>query len=297
MTGTTGRTSLAAEGRGLVEELGGRWSGNGGVCRCPAHDDRTPSLSVRPGSSRLLFHCFAGCDTASVLRALAKAGLTRRVPVPAAGAQGDGDGGACLAAAAIRLWGAAQPLGGTPAELYLAARCLAPNSGDLRYHWRTPLGARPFTRFRPALIAAVRGEAGIVAVHRTFLDPRRQGVAAAGNRKCALGPLGRGAVRLGGVAPKLGLAEGIETALSASALFDVPCWATLGTERFRHVALPEEVTELLLFLDNDEGGRRAEALAREANGHIPSIEAHYPRRRGDDWNDVLGARELAHRQR
>jgi hypothetical protein len=89
------------------------------------------------------------------------------------------------------------------------------------------------------------------------------------------------------VAPRLGLAEGIETAMSASALFGLPCWATLGTERFASVAIPAEVSELLLFLDNDSGGRRSEALARKAFAHIPSLEAHYPRTAGADWNDVL----------
>ena len=146
----------------------------------------------------------------------------------------------------------------------------------------------PQTRFRPALIAAVRDEAGLVAVHRTLLDPSdERGPARA--RKCALGPLGRGAVRLGGGARRMGLAEGIETAMSAAALFGMPCWATLGTERFRHVALPETAEELILFLDHDDGGRRAAALAREAFAHLAKIELRVPRRRGFDWNDVLRA--------
>jgi hypothetical protein len=47
----------------------GRW-----VCRCPAHEDRSPSLSVRElDDGRLLLHCFAGCEVQSVLDAV---GLT-----------------------------------------------------------------------------------------------------------------------------------------------------------------------------------------------------------------------------
>jgi hypothetical protein len=49
------------------------------------------------------------------------------------------------------------------------------------------------------------------------------------------------------------------------------------------------VEELVLFLDHDAGGRRADALAREAFAHLPRIEARYPSRPGDDWNDVLRA--------
>jgi hypothetical protein len=139
------------------------------------------------------------------------------------------------------------------------------------------------------MIAAVRDDSGLVAIHRTFIDARGGSLAPLPDPRCGLGRFGRGAVRLGGSAPRLGLAEGIETALSATALFGVPCWAMLGTERFRLAALPAEVRELLLFLDHDSGGRRAERLAREAFAHIPHIEAHYPGRPGDDWNDVLRA--------
>lgn len=36
--------------------------------RCPAHEDRSPSLSVREvEDGRILVHCFAGCDVHSIL--------------------------------------------------------------------------------------------------------------------------------------------------------------------------------------------------------------------------------------
>lgn len=40
------------------------------VARCPAHDDRTPSLSIRQAEDRLLLHCFAGCPIDDVLSAV-----------------------------------------------------------------------------------------------------------------------------------------------------------------------------------------------------------------------------------
>lgn len=41
----------------------GRWQ-----ARCPAHDDKGPSLSVRElDDGRVLVHCFAGCDIQSIL--------------------------------------------------------------------------------------------------------------------------------------------------------------------------------------------------------------------------------------
>jgi hypothetical protein len=44
----------------------GRWA-----AKCPSHDDRTPSLSIRElDDGRLLLHCFAGCAAADVLAAV-----------------------------------------------------------------------------------------------------------------------------------------------------------------------------------------------------------------------------------
>lgn len=282
-------TSLDEEGRSLVERLGGRWTATGGLCLCPAHADRRPSLSVRPGRTRLLVHCFAGCTAPDIIRALAAGGLL----TPGAAA-GQVPGGAAPAfdtsGAALRLWGASRPVTGTSAAAYLAARGVGGGSPELRYHPRTPHGARPFTRLRPALIAAVRDNRGLVGVHRSFLQPGEARLADLPEPRCGLGRFGRGTVRLGGVAARLGLAEGIETALSASALFGVPCWATLGTERFGLIELPSGVAELLLFLDHDAGGRRAETLARTAFSGVVAIETCMPRRPGFDWNDVLMAR-------
>jgi hypothetical protein len=44
------------------------------IARCPAHDDRGPSLSVRElDDGRVLVHCFAGCGADEIVSA---AGLT-----------------------------------------------------------------------------------------------------------------------------------------------------------------------------------------------------------------------------
>lgn len=44
----------------------GQW-----MCRCPAHQDRTASLSVKETSDgRILMYCFAGCGTDAILGAL-----------------------------------------------------------------------------------------------------------------------------------------------------------------------------------------------------------------------------------
>jgi hypothetical protein len=187
------------------------------------------------------------------------------------------------------LWQSAVVLAGTPAETYLRRRRLLSASPELRYLTRTPLGPRGEVRFLPAMLAAVRDDTGVIAVHRTFVDARTGLIADVDRAKRALGSLGIGAVRLamphGG---KLGLAEGIETALAATQLFGIPCWATLGNERFGQVAIPQSVRELTLFVDHDAGGDLAERRAREAyarDGRF--ILTQVPERLGDDWNDVL----------
>lgn len=48
-----------------VRRMGGYW-----MARCPAHEDRAPSLSLRPVDDRLLANCFAGCDISDIRAAI-----------------------------------------------------------------------------------------------------------------------------------------------------------------------------------------------------------------------------------
>ena len=49
------------DGRELLERLGVDATRTRGVVRCPAHRDRSPSLSWRFERGQTLLHCFAGC--------------------------------------------------------------------------------------------------------------------------------------------------------------------------------------------------------------------------------------------
>ena len=40
------------------------------IARCPAHEDRSPSLSIREVQDRVLVHCLAGCSYVDVCGAL-----------------------------------------------------------------------------------------------------------------------------------------------------------------------------------------------------------------------------------
>jgi len=170
-------------------------------------------------------------------------------------------------------------------------RALAPTTAALRYHPRAPLGKSPQLAFRPALLAAVRERGTLVAVQRTFLDPDRARRARdLANPRRLLGRPGQGSVILAAPTERLGLAEGIETALSAMALLDVPVWAVLGSERLARVAIPPGVERLFLLPDNDKAGRLgaiAAARAHAAEGR--TIEILWPPVGFNDWNDVLRA--------
>ena len=296
MPRTLSGSSLEDRARKIVETLGGSWGGARGMCCCPAHADRTPSLSVTLGRRAVLVHCFAGCSNVAVIEALGSNGIAasylfhgRGTIEPRRTRETGPDRNA------LRLWREAQVLTGSPAALYLANRGLAARCSDLRFHPQMPLGPKDCVRFLPAMIAAVRNDVGILALHRTFLAPDEPCIANFERPRRALGSLGTGAVRLawprGG---RLGLAEGIETALSATQLFGVPCWATLGNERFGLVTIPDSVRELHLFVDHDAGGNLAEERAREAyvrDGR--RIVTRRPGRFGQDWNDILKERQRA----
>ena len=54
----------------IAARLHGRKSGSGWIAKCPAHDDRDPSLSLRDVQGKVLVHCHAGCDQNAVVAAL-----------------------------------------------------------------------------------------------------------------------------------------------------------------------------------------------------------------------------------
>jgi putative DNA primase/helicase len=96
------------------------------------------------------------------------------------------------------------------------------------------------------------------------------------------------AIRLGQVAPCLGIAEGIETALSASVLFNVPVWAAISAPLLKKWRPPGGVEKVIIFGDNDKnftGQEAAYSLARSLSGDV-EVEVKIPSIPGWDWNDV-----------
>jgi len=289
--------------RDLTKALGGHWHGKYGTCRCPAHDDRAPSLSVSQGQDgTVLVKCFAGCNQRSVIEALKARGLwgdatdwrpsRDRRPQPAQHRPTPPeDTGNTMAA--LDIWRACQSALGTLAQTYLRARGITlPPPPTIRFN--PNLRHAPTNLTFPALVAAIQtSKRRIGAVHRTFLMPdgsRKAGVTAP---KMALGHFGDGAVRLAAHRPVLGLAEGIETGLSAMQLFTLPVWVACGS-RLHQVALPPDVHHVVIFGDNGAPGHQAAEKAAEvfeAEGRTVTLQ--FPPEGFGDWNDVLKAEAVA----
>ena len=182
----------------IAKALGGRKAGSGWSARCPAHDDRTPSLSLRDtGDGKVLIRCHAGCDQDEVIAHLKANGLwaqngprlfrhaaSRRVTKPTEPDRDD----IKRTEAALSIWQASKPAGGTLIETYLGSRGLRlPATPTLRFH---PYLKHPSGDSWPALIALVtRGsDDAPLAIHRTFLARDGTGKAPVDPQKMMLGP-------------------------------------------------------------------------------------------------------------
>lgn len=187
-----------------------------------------------------------------------------------------------------RLLEGCQPVAGSAAETYLRGRGLAlPATPDLLFH--PDLTDFDTKRGWAGMVALVRDGKGepTGGIHRTYLLD--DGSAKAPPGKKMLGPVAGGSVRLAALPDdgRIGVAEGIETALSAQAIFGVPTMAALSADGLRRWQWPPATTHVTIFADAGAAGMQAAAtLADQLNrANIPSrIVAPL---HGDDFNDDL----------
>lgn len=292
MAARPGGSEVTAEE--IVRRLNGKWSGGQALVRCPvkAHGkgrgDLSPSLSVTEGlRGRVLVHCFAGCRSEDIFAALLSvAKPVASDPMEAKTARAFTRRSTTTAAHA--LWDAACSVWGTSAELYLRSRGLTTQTDTLRL---LPRARHPNAdgAALTALLAPVCGPYGtLLAVQRTFLT--HAGVKAGVDPvRMMLGRLESGAVKLAPAAAVLGLAEGVETALAASQLHDVPCWAACGA-RLERIAMPAGVRHVILFADNDPPGlATADRAIRRFRAEGRHVEVLAPQTPGTDWADIVAA--------
>jgi hypothetical protein len=274
----------------IATALGGRKAGSGWMARCPTHDDREPSLSIRDADDgKVLVRCHAGCDQELVIATLRSRGLwmesgPRRFirPVPRAAADD-----AKRSIAALAIWQSAKSARGSLVEAYLASRGLhLPPPPTLRFH----IGMKhPSGGVWPAMVALVTGghDDTPLAIHRTFLARDGGGKAPVDPQKMMLGPCRGGAVRLAAPCDVLMVGEGMETCLAAMQATDHAAWAALSTSGLRSLDLPRQVRNVIVLADGDDPGEAAaQACAWRWKREGRRVRIARPSR-GMDFNDLL----------
>ncbi len=200
--------------------------------------------------------------------------------------------------AARRLFAHGQPIRGTLAERYLAARGIDLTQVDvtaLRFHPAAHYREAPDSPRQtwPALLAAVTDPAGtITGVHRTYLDPSldpaRLGKAPVASPRRSLGQIaGNGAHLRSRDSPVLLVGEGLETVLSLMPLFpDAGAIAALSAAHLVMLSLAPALATLLIARDNDAAGRNAAERLRE-RAKVAGLAATVLRPRLIDFNADL----------
>jgi putative DNA primase/helicase len=310
--------ALALGGTGRIES-GGRYR-----CRCPIHGDVNPSLTVQDYPARrdgLDVKCWsAGCDPIAIKRELSRRGLVE-------GWSGDNSDRPAIDPAELErmaaerraeqrkrkelaawIWRKAQPGAHSPELVRYLSECraidLAGGIPDcLRFEPRARI---PNTdQHCPAMVASVIDALGeIIAVHVTFLRPDGSDKAEMEDARIIIGHPNGGAVRLAPATVELGVAEGIETALSAAELHGIPTWACLNTSTLQAFMVPPAVKRVVIFADRDKlnpkTGKRAGTVAagtlatRLLEQRI-ACRIQYPALGFKDCNDELKARKRGER--
>jgi putative DNA primase/helicase len=161
--------------------------------------------------------------------------------------------------------------------------CLRTNALD--WHWDE---ITSISSSHPTMLAMVTNPNGEhVATHRTFLADDGLGKANLAKPRKVTGKYGRGpTIRLMPPAPLMGIAEGIETAISAALLFGVPTWSVICAGGIESFQPPPECRHLIVFADNDKHGVSQRA-ARSLTARLSiRTEIKMPDRPGTDWNDT-----------
>jgi putative DNA primase/helicase len=205
---------------------------------------------------------------------------------------------------ALALWCVSVPITGTIAERYLLHRGLfmtgeVEAADALRFHPACPFRLEDRATVRlPTMLGLMRD---IItdepkAIHRTALRVDGTGKAdppGLGNAKKMLGPMKGTALKLTGdadVIDGLGIAEGIESALTAICAGWRPLWACGSAGAIEKFPILPGIESLTIFADADRAGMAA-AAACQVRWVNAGLECRIlaPPEAGADWNDVVRA--------
>ncbi len=207
------------------------------------------------------------------------------------------------------LWSACRPVpadgsGDDPVSRYLHLRlALAdhePLSVPAALRWHPGLDywndGKPAGRW-PAMVARVEAPGGkLVALHKTWLTSDGRKAKTPGPTKklsASAGQVMGGGIRLGAPdsAGRVGVAEGIETAMAARCASGVPVVAAYSAGALAAWCWPPGARRLLVFADHDQAGAdAAERLRQRARVAGLRVDVLTPTTPGADWADVWSSR-------
>lgn len=185
---------------------------------CPICQARKAELAVWDDAGKLRCYCFYGaCQPSDLFLTLVGKDVLYTSPAIPKEVPSSAD----RTEWARRIWHETTQAKNTLAACYLASRGITLEiPSDIRFH--PGLMHKPTNQTLPAMASAIRNVKGeIQAIHRTYLDLDGQ-KAKVITPKMSLGPLQGCAIQLAEPGEILGLAEGIETALSAMQMSELP---------------------------------------------------------------------------
>lgn len=183
-------------------------------------------------------------------------------------------------------------LEGTGGEAYLNNRGIFQMpAGGLKWspsetHWETD-------KTWPCLYAIASNEYGeAIQRHLTFIWEGQKAQIEPNKKMLGLQEWsGSIAVKLFPIQSTLGIAEGIETALSAHQLYKLPVWSTLNSVLMTKFKAPPGVTNLMIFADSDDnltGLAAAMECGKKnllSNNDVNQVVIRWPEK--GDFNDVI----------
>lgn len=288
---TKNNMTLAEIATALKGTVNGKWVN----VRGPGHSSQDRSLGIKfdpnaPGG--FIVRSFAG-DDQTECRAYVKSLITKL------------NGGFCATYEpnhvhaedalarmtwAMDLWQEAKPPKGTIVETYLRRRrcSLEPVLGAdvIRFHPCCPFRADRVPVMLALITDAVTGKP--IGVHRTAIKDDGSAKRFGKDLKMMVGVARRGAIRLHAASEQPGVAEGIETALSASQVFGVGVWATMSEGGIAKFPVLEGIKRLTVFADHDPPGlKAAHKCCRRYQAAGIDAEVRYPPCAGADWNNFV----------
>jgi len=178
---------------------------------------------------------------------------------------------------------------GDPVWLYLNDRTgITEIPPDIRYHpglFHTQGGQHP------CMVSILRDAEGLgVTLHRTYLNMKGEKASVDPVKKFMAGKRINGAaVRLSRVQEWIGIAEGIENALTASNRFSTPVWAATNAVLLEQFMPPDGVVGVRIFGDKDSswtGQAAAFNLAKRLMRDGYSVDVTMPENFDEDWCDA-----------